>query len=349
MSFPALAATGIGSVPFTETSQAVTAVLQHLPEMPFWPQLVKRGFLEDMVSQGAGGLPLVQKNLEKKVVEIGPGNREEALTTFYEAVLAGDLTPFALHPEEAAGFFGLLDAVAQLPPETGPAFLKGQIIGPVTFASIVKGPDGKAALFDPELNQAFTQGLGLKAAWQAARIQESGRQAVIFFDEPSLTGFGSAFMQISRQEVIDQLTAAITAAKEHGQLWCGIHCCGNTDWAMLLETPIDILSFDSYGFFETFKLYHQAIAGFLERGGWLAWGLIPTSPQAPPETAESLWQRWLSQIQELEALGFDRQLLLQRSLLTPACGLGYLEATRAEESLALLADLSQRARQELLA
>lgn len=348
MSLPALAATGIGSVPFPEASQAVEMVLRYLPEMPFWPQLVKRGFLEDMVTQGAGGLPLVQKNLEKKVVELGSDNREEALTTFYEAALAGDLTPFALQPEEAAGFFALLAAVAPLPPGTGPTFLKGQIVGPVTFASVVKGPDGKAALFDPELNQAFTQGLGLKAAWQAARVRETGRQAVIFFDEPALTGFGSAFMQISRQEVIDQLTAAINTAKEHGPLWAGVHCCGNTDWAMLLETPIDILSFDSYGFFETFKLYHQAVARFLDRGGWLAWGLIPTSPQAPPADAASLWSRWLTQVQELEALGFDREQLLRQSLLTPACGLGYLEATVAENNLALLADLSRRAREELL-
>lgn len=347
MELPVLAATGIGSVPFPEAPQAVAAILEHLPEMPFWPQLVKRGFIEDMISQGAGGLPLATRNPKRQIVEVGPGGREEALVTFYEAALAGDLAPFALTPEEAPGFFTLLEAAAQAPPP-GPAFLKGQVVGPVTFALSVKSPDGKAVLFDPELNQAYTQGLGLKAAWQAARIRETGRQAVVFFDEPALTGFGSAFMPISREEVINQLTAAIVAAKETGPLWVGVHCCGNTDWSMLLETPLDILSFDSYGFFETLKLYKKALDQFLNRGGRLAWGLIPTSPLAPAAEVDSFWDRWLSQIQELVALGFDRQLICQQSLLTPACGLGYLEPEAAAATLTKLAALSRRARQELL-
>lgn len=341
---PALAATGIGSVPFLDEQQAVALILEHLPEMPFWPQMAQKGFLEDMVSQGAGGLPLILRDVAQRLVRVTDAvDRDEALTHFYEAALAGDLDAFALTPDEAAGFYSLLAALQQHPADA-PAFVKGQVVGPVTFASIVKGLDGKAILFDHELLQAVVRGLALKAAWQIAKIQASGRRAILFFDEPSLTGLGSAFMQISREEVMGLLAEAITIAKEMGDAYFGVHCCGNTDWSVLLETPIDILSFDSYEFFDNLTLYDKPLKKFLDRGGYLAWGLVPTSPTAPPEKLESLWAKFTQQVGELVGRGLDRERLLAQSLLTPACGLGYLAPEQAQQALMNLSTLSQRAR-----
>ncbi len=340
---PALAATGIGSVPFQDEHAAVRLILEYLPHLPFWPQMAQKGFMEDMVSQGAGGLPLIIRDEFQRLVRVTEAvDRDEALTHFYEAALAGDLEHFALTPTEASGFYALLAALSQQPAEQ-PAFVKGQVVGPVTLATIVKGLDGKAILFDYELMQAVTRGLALKAAWQMAKIRQAGRQPVIFFDEPSLTGLGSAFLQISREEVISLLSEVISIAKEFGEAYFGVHCCGNTDWSVLLETPIDILSFDSYEFFDNLTLYDRALQQFLKRGGYLAWGLVPTSPTAPLETVDALWAKFTHQVQTLLDRGLDRQMLLSQSILTPACGQGYLTPAQAQQGLADLATLSQRA------
>jgi hypothetical protein len=342
-SLPALAATGIGSVPFLDDHEAVQLILANLIQIPYWPQMAQKGFQEDMVAQGAGGLPLIVRDQEQRQVRVTDAvDRDAALTQFYEAALTEDLDTFALTPEEAAGFFGLMAALKSLPPDS-PAFVKGHVVGPVTFATVVKGLDGKAILFDQDLIQAVTRGLALKAAWQVSKIRETGRQAVIFFDEPSLTGLGSAFMQISREEVITLLTETITAAREPGEAYFGVHCCGNTDWSVLLETPIDILSFDSYEFFDNLKLYDKPLKNFLARGGYLAWGLVPTSPTAPAETEEALWTKFTAQVEELVRMGLDRKALLSQSLLTPACGLGCLAPDKAKASLENLAGLSRRA------
>ena len=45
--FAPLAATGIGSVPFTDARQTVALILETLPLMPYWPQMVQMGFLEE--------------------------------------------------------------------------------------------------------------------------------------------------------------------------------------------------------------------------------------------------------------------------------------------------------------
>jgi len=342
-----LAATGVGSVPFTDPQETVALILECMPQLPYWPQMVHLGYREEMTPQAAGGLSLLQVDPVARLVQMSPElTREQALAQFYETVLAGDLAPFALAEEEARGFYALLAAVAarQMPC----AALKGQLSGPVTFAGVVKDPEGKPLLYDREVTQALCLGLGRKAGWQAQKFRALGKAAVIFFDEPYLTGFGSAYLPLSRQEVAEILSQALEAAREFGPVTLGIHCCGNTDWSLLLEAPMDILSFDSYGYFESLRLYEKAVGSFLARGGWLAWGLVPTGNELEGETADSLWARFQGQVQQLAR---DQKLevkqVLSQALLTPACGMGYLSLEAARRGLAILSELSARGRQWL--
>jgi methionine synthase II (cobalamin-independent) len=345
-SFLPLAATGIGSVPFTEPDETVGLIVTHMPHIPYWPQMVRRGFLEEMVAQAARNLPGLKIDQEARVVMVDPGiPRDEALAHFYEMVFAGDLELFAFMPEEASGFFALLKAAAACPQCRA---LKGQLAGPVTFCGMVKDPQGKPILYDRELTQAMGQGLALKAAWQAAKFRETGKDAVVFLDEPYLTGFGSAFMTVSREEVQEILTHALEAIRQSGPVALGVHCCGNTDWAMLLETPIDILSFDSYGYFDNLKLYAKTLARFFERDGILAWGLVPTGEDLKHETTDGLWRRFQEQVEDLAgALNMEVKEVLSRAWLTPACGMGYLTPDLARQALAVLSDLSARGREWL--
>jgi hypothetical protein len=346
--FAPLAATGIGSVPFTDPDQAAALILSHLPEVPFWPQLVRLGFQEDMVSQGARGLPGLVLDEASRTVKIDPRQpRELALAEFYEAVWTEDLAPFALTSREAQGFFALLRQVATA--TSSPSALKGQVVGPVTFAGMVKDAQEKPILYDKELTQAVSLGLARKAAWQAGQFRDLGKEAVIFFDEPILTGFGSAFFPVSREEVVTILTDTLDAVRQSGPVTIGVHCCGNTDWSLLLKLPIDILSFDSYGYFDSLLLYDKPLHDFLARGGRLAWGLVPTGDELHRENEDGLWQRFQSQVEQAAAQGFDLRQVLSRALLTPACGLGYLSAEAAARALTLLPNLSSRGRRWLAA
>jgi hypothetical protein len=344
--FAPLTATGIGSVPFTDPDQAAALILSNLPEMPFWPQMVRLGFQEDMVSQGVRGLPGLVLDEANRTVKIDPHQpRELALAEFYEAVWTEDLDPFAITPQEAQGFFSLLRQGAGSAPS--PPALKGQVVGPVTFAGMVKDAQEKPILYDRELTQAVSLGLARKAAWQARQFRDLGKEAVIFFDEPILTGFGSAFFPVSREEVVAILSDTLDAVRQPGPVLIGVHCCGNTDWSLLLKLPIDILSFDSYGYFDSLLLYDKPLHDFLARGGWLAWGLVPTGDALHREEEGSLWQRFQGQVEEAAARGLDLHRLLSQALLTPACGLGYLSPEAATRALALLHNLSARARRWL--
>ena len=61
---------------------------------------------------------------------------------------------------------------------------------------------------------------------------------------------------------------------------------------------------------------------FLARGGYLAWGLVPTSPTAPAETEEALWAKFTAQVEELVHIGLDKTNLLSQSLTHPSLRFG---------------------------
>jgi hypothetical protein len=339
-------ATGIGSVPFTDPQETVALVLETLLQIPYWPQMVQLGYLEDMTAQAARGLPGLLVDEANRTVAMDPDlPRDEALAQFYEIVLSGDLSPFAFEAQDARGFFGLLAAVAAQG-SPGPA-LKGQLSGPVTFAGVVKDAGGKPILYDRELTQAVCAGLARKVAWQAEKFRELGKEPIVFLDEPFLTGFGSAYLPISKEEVSGILTQTLEEARgaAAGPVTLGIHCCGNTDWSLLLNAPIDILSFDSFGYFESLRLYDRALAHYLDRGGWLAWGLVPTldPEEFKKETADSLWQRFQQQVTQLaQDLKTGPKEILAQSLLTPACGTGYMSREDARRVLTTLKELGIR-------
>jgi hypothetical protein len=344
-----LAATGIGSVPFADPQETVALILETLPQIPYWPQMVQLGYLEDMTAQAARGLPALKVDVAHRTVGLDPDlPRDEALARFYEVVLSGDLTPFALEEQEAQGFFALLRTVASQG-SPGPA-LKGQLAGPVTFTGVVKDSAGKSILYDRELTQAVCAGLARKVAWQAQQFRKLGKEPVVFFDEPFLTGFGSAYLPISEDEVTAILTQTLEEAREAaaGPVTLGIHCCGNTDWSLLLNAPLDILSFDSYGYFESLRLYAEALSAYLARGGWLAWGLVPTNEDIQHETPDTLWPRFKVQVTRLaEDLQWELKDILVQSLLTPACGMGYLSRDHGRRVLTFLKELSLRGQEWL--
>ncbi len=88
-----------------------------------------------------------------------------------------------------------------------------------------------------------------------------------------MSGFGSAFMPLSRDQAMSIFDKLIDTIKEHEDVITGIHCCGNSDWEMLLQTKFDIINFDAFSFLDNFTLYSRAINNFLKRGGIIAWGV----------------------------------------------------------------------------
>jgi len=162
-------------------------------------------------------------------------------------------------------------------------------------------------------------------------------------DEPYMASFGSAYVSLGKEQVIAWLDEVYEALHAAGAV-TGTHCCGNTDWGLLLSTQVDILDLDAYDFIENLALYPVELREFLDRGGVVCWGLIPNTGQIFNETPESLAKRLRDGIRLIVEKAAKRGITIlpeefaSRSLIAPACGLGSASVEIAERAFDVLAE-----------
>jgi hypothetical protein len=181
--------------------------------------------------------------------------------------------------------------------------------------------------------------MAMKARWLARALRGVAPGALVVLDEPYLCSFGSAFVNVSREDVMAALDGAAAAVHAEGAL-CGLHCCGNTDWSLVLQTGIDVVNFDAHDYFEGLSLYPRELGEFLERGGTLSWGIVPTSGAAAAIGAAALVAELRDRMGVLERKGLPRERLRHQALLTPACGLGSRTVAEAEQALDVLVEVA---------
>jgi methionine synthase II (cobalamin-independent) len=337
--------TGIGSLPFLSPEEACREILSHPALIPFWPQLVQKDPREDMVLQYSPPLPCLQADLLQKTLASDPDcHRSQSLTIFYEKFLNRDYSFFSLRPEFASGFYEMLKMLSEI--KSPAAFIKGQVVGPITLGLSARVSSDRYLIHDADLMDTVVKGLAMEAVDQANKFAALNKSAILFLDEPSLSGYGSAFTPITRKEVLDILGETIHLIREETGALVGLHCCGNTDWSLLLSLDIDLLNFDAYGFGEALSLYPQALNNFLEKGKILAWGIVPTADYTGAETSQGLIERLTSLLENLAAKGVDPDRLYNQAMITPACGMGTLPEETARRLLALLSEVGSMAREK---
>lgn len=341
MNPPRCMATMIGSLPHTDPQEAVRLVLEHLDEAPIWPELPRRSFLEGMVHSHTQGLPglVVDPQARKLFVDTDRDCSAE-LAAFYEKALAaepgGDLSAFSVAPTHASA----LEVAAGAMQGRHFPCVKTQCIGPVSFGLQLTDGRDRALFYDETYRDVLTRQVALQSRWMIRRFSPFAGTVIAFLDEPSLAAFGSSsYIAVSRDQVIEQLGRAVAALKSEGAV-VGVHVCGNTDWPMIVEAGADILNYDAYEYGQSMLLYPREVSALLERGGVIAWGVVPNSARARTENAASLEERFFGLVDGLASRGVDRQLILGQSMLTPACGLGSLPVGDAERVIGLLSDLA---------
>jgi len=332
--------TAIGSMPHTDPSEACSQIIHYLKEIPAWPQLPKRSFLEQMCVQFSYGFPGVRIEDERIYVDRSL-DLDEPLEQLHTAYLENDIDRYPVSPDYAAGLHAFL-ALTTL----APLGVKGQITGPVTWGLAVTDDNSQPILFDDTLADAMTKLLRLKAAWQEKALSKISTNTIIFVDEPYMVSLGSDYVSLSRERVIsllEEVFSGISGLK-------GIHCCGSTDWSVPLGTSTDILSFDAYNYAESLSLYPAEIEDFLGRKGAIAWGIVPNNEEAlAKESVASLKDRLEEAMAPFTRKGVRFKQLIEQGLLTPSCGLGLLTSEEAAaQVLELLVELSVKIRKRYL-
>lgn len=332
---PSGLATGIGSLPFSEPVQAVLFVLENVPDIPHWPQLPQRGEKEGLIFQFLNPLVntgLININNGRAFFDTDHPGWVERLTLFYSIYLeaeTGDfraLEQFAFPPDAAAGFYAFKEKLKNRGPDAAILYLKGQLVGPLTAGFQVKDKKGRFAYYDDQLRDLLVKSLAVHAGWQAKELAALGRLPIIFIDEPAVCVYGqSDYITVTREMIINDLNCIIQAIHGAGAL-AGVHSCDAVDWSMLFESDTDIVNIDVYNYADSLLPYARDLKLFTERGGIMAWGIVPTSEKAFEENEASLLKRLQKLWLELAKRGNEIEILQRQSLITPACGTGLLSS-----------------------
>ena len=310
--FPSFLTTGIGSLPHADPEDACRLVLQTF-DMPFWPQLPGLSFRESMIPQFAEGMPSLRVDEQRQAVWIE--KNDKALHGFYENY-SGDLT-LAISEDYANGLHAFINAIRDKHFE----FLKGHVTGPLTFTLGLKDSGGRPVYFDEELREIALIVLKAKIKWQIETLKRNAESVVVFIDEPILSALGSSsYIGVAPEEALRLLRETCDSIKESGGI-PGIHCCSKADWPLVIDSGARIVSFDAYDYIESISLYPLEFTGFLRGGGYLAWGIVPTTEAIKEENAGSIRRRLDDGLTRLSKT-IPGDLLSSQILLTPSCGTG---------------------------
>lgn len=350
---PKFLATGIGSMPFQDVEHAVGVSISKLPEAPFWPQLPKLGLNEQMEIQYSEGMPCIEIDREKARMYFDTSvDYSEAFAEFYEAYMmamdpddgTGDCSSMAIGPEFSKGIYATEKRLQNLGHKL--PLVKVQTTGPCSFALTIVDENKRAIYYNEEFRDVVIKALAMKCRWQIQKFQPYAEKVICFIDEPILSGFGSStYISVKREDVVAHIAEVIEAVHADNAI-AGVHCCGNTEWSILIDAGVDLVNFDAYEFGETIAMYPDAVKAHLGRGGMLAWGIVPTSAAIREQTVESMVAHFEKMMNNLAAKGIDKQLIVEQAVITPSCGTGSMAPDDAEKVFDMVSSLSKAMREK---
>ena len=301
-----LLTTAMAVMPHKDVDKALEVALS--VDIPFWPQLPHYNYYEDMYVQASEHFPGILLDMEERTLRF---STEKFLEELEEAMSHFD------DPE----FFDISDTYSvvyhrflDLDLAKRPA-IRGQLEGPISFGFNVVDENDRPILFNDTVRLVMLDFMARRVNVQLKRLKEKNPNAFMFIDEPGLQFLWSAMSGYGDQAAREDMDSFFTMIERPR----GVHLCGNPDWDFLLGMDLDILSLDIYTNNEIFVSYAKSVRKFLDRGGTLVWGIVPTNfepfdKEDIPSLITRLEDVWLA----LDKKGIDREVLLSRSLLSPA-------------------------------
>ncbi len=300
-------------MPGTDPVEAASIVFGELPEFPYFPELPARGVGADLIGRTAA-------LLVDLAVEVVPSGYRVASRAGHEHRRAVDLLRWDL------------DAVQEVREKYGdvPPVFKAQFAGPWTLAANIELQRGHRILTDRGALRDFTASLLDGLVDHVAELKSrTGAPVVLQFDEPSLpavlagdlptaSGYGTV-PAVPAPEARELLSTVISGAERITGMPVAVHCCAEKPPISLLRAAgAGAIAFD-------FSLLRGASPGQLDEigetidaGTTLMLGLVPTADPGVPLTLREL----VSPVFKLfDRLGFSREILAERVVPTPACGL----------------------------
>lgn len=301
-----LLTTAMAVMPHKDVDRALNLALSL--DVPFWPQLPHLNYYEDMYVQAAEHFPGILLDVPNRTLRFSMDKFVDELEEALARMAEPDYLDISREYSVVYHQFLELDLSKR-------TAIRGQLEGPISFGLNVHDTDDRPLIFNDVVRPFMLEFMAGRVNVQLRRLKERNPNAFMFVDEPGLqfifsgmAGYGN----LTAKDDMEKFFAMIDRPR-------GVHLCGNPDWDFLLGLDLDVLSLDMYSNGEVFVSYAKSVRRFLDRGGVLIWGIVPTNFEPfSGENLETLERRILMLWENLDRQGIDREFLLSRSMLSPA-------------------------------
>ncbi|MFH1032011.1 MAG: hypothetical protein V1767_05575 [Chloroflexota bacterium] len=299
--------TAMGIMPHTDIGRALELSLSL--DIPFWPQLPRVSYFEDMYVQASEYFPGIIIDVENQKISLDSAKFANELAEYSEK-MADPLT-FTLSDKYSVVYRQFLSKNL-----VKYSAIRGQVIGPVSFGFKVFDENNMPIIYNESIRTLLFDFLSRKINAQYTELKERNEHAFVWMDEP---GLGWVFSGFSGYD-------DFTAKREYGDFLksltgpSALHLCANVNLPYLLSIGTNLLSFDAYQIEILPKGYASAIAGFLKNGGIISWGIVPTDSSAlanetPERLSELLHNYWRIIADNTD---ISMKQIAQQALIAPA-------------------------------
>jgi hypothetical protein len=307
--------TAMAIMPHKDVTKALGLALSL--DIPFWPQLPKVSLYEDMYVQASQNFPGIVTNLDTGRLSFDTIKFEEELTEYFSKM---DLPEtFALTKEYSAVYHQFLARKLE-----NYKAIRGQVTGPVSFGFKVLDEKLKPIIYNDEARGILFDFIQKKVNLQYHELKKRNSHTFVWLDEPGLGYVFSALSGYNDEQ----------AKKDYHDFLCGLespkglHLCADVNLPYLLELGVDILSFDAYQIEFMPKEYAKNVAQFIQNGGIISWGIVPTESTIlalhTPNTLTKLLLGYWEIISH--STGLPSRQIAQQALIAPArCCLAEME------------------------
>ncbi|MFC2018348.1 hypothetical protein ACFLU4_00105 [Chloroflexota bacterium] len=299
--------TAMGIMPHNDVERALELVFSL--DIPFWPQLPRVSFYEDMYTQASENLPGIVVDADEEKISLNNARFTDELSAYARKM--AEAGSFSLSQRYSVVYHRFLSREL-----AGYTAIRGQVTGPVSFGFRVADEDSRPIIYNEETRALLFDFMQRKVSAQYQELKEKNTNAFVWLDEP---GLGWVFSGLSgyndvqaRQDYRDFL-AGLDGPR-------ALHLCANVNLPYLLGLGIELLSFDAYQIELMPRAYAGAVADFIREGGVIAWGIVPTdSANLSKETPQTLARLLLGYWEVVSCnSGLPVEVIAEQALLAPA-------------------------------
>ena len=300
-----LATTAMGILPHENADDALS--LAFSLDVPFWPQLPRVSFYEDMYVQALEHFPGAILDEASQRIYIDT-------RLFYD-----ELDEFFAH-EDDNSWFVLSERYSRVYRKFLAHDLSrfrsvhGQVISPVSLSLKIVDENGRPIVYNEDIRSIAFSFIQKRVNAQYRELAVKNERAFVWIDDPGLEFVFSAMSGYDHIKARDELLEFYKGVEGPR----GLHLCGNPDWDFLLSLNIDIISLNAWGFGDIFVNYAK-VNDFIRGGGVVSWGIVPTyQEEFSQEDPRTLMGRLVEIWGPLVKRGLGMNEIAAGSMLAPA-------------------------------